>query len=306
MTDLCKHDGLLINVLKEEGQIFPFLDAIFGFLYRRTDFYIVKDNPDGKIGFPVGVAERVVWECFKKWQKLAVDSTAEQNDLKSVMEDDMAGLVIHEEEVVTTDDVGDFSVLPTEPIQEKQDSVEDLTSDTYNGTDCGAYRWSQTSTEVDIKVPVASSVIKSSDVKVDIQACQLMVNVRGEEGNWNTVVDGELAFKHHKDESIWTLLPGKLITIHLEKIGERWWDRLLTTEAKLDLSRLDTTRHITELPPEEQMQVEKVMIQEERKRLGLTSPEHQEKLDMLKKAWNLEGSPFQGTPFDPSVLQPPP
>ncbi|KAG8255705.1 protein localization to pericentriolar material [Homalodisca vitripennis] len=133
-----------------------------------------------------------------------------------------------------------------------------------------------------------------------------MVNVRGEEGNWNTVVDGELAFKHHKAESIWTLLPGKLISIHLEKIGERWWDRLLTTEAKLDLSRLDTTRHITELPPEEQMQVEKVMIQEERKRLGLTSPEHQEKLDMLKKAWNLEGSPFQGTPFDPSVLQPPP
>ncbi|XP_046660839.1 nudC domain-containing protein 3-like [Homalodisca vitripennis] len=121
MTDICKHDGLLINVLKEEGQIFPFLDAIFGFLYRRTDFYIVKDNPDGKIGFPVGVAERVVWECFKKWQKLAVDSTAEQNDLKSVMEDDMAGLVIHEEEVVTTDDVEDFSVLPTEPIQEKQD-----------------------------------------------------------------------------------------------------------------------------------------------------------------------------------------
>uniref|UniRef100_A0A1B6FME9 CS domain-containing protein n=1 Tax=Cuerna arida TaxID=1464854 RepID=A0A1B6FME9_9HEMI len=305
MTDLCKHDGLLINILEEEGQIFPFLDAIFGFLYRRTDFYIVKDNPDAKIGFPVGIAERVVWECFKKWQKLVVNSDAEQHDLKSVFEDGITGPVIREEEVVTTDELEDFSVLPTEHIQEKQNS-EDLTSDTYNGADCGAYRWSQTSTEVDIKVPVASSVTKSSDVKVDIQACQLTVNVKSEEGNWNTVVDGELAFKHHKDESIWTLLPGKLVTIHLEKIGERWWDHLLTTEAKLDLSKLDTTRHITDLPSEEQMQVEKVMVQEERKRLGLASPEHQEKLDMLKKAWNLEGSPFQGTPFDPSVLQPPP
>lgn len=31
---------------------------------------------------------------------------------------------------------------------------EDLSSDTYNGADCGHYRWSQTGFEVDIKVVI--------------------------------------------------------------------------------------------------------------------------------------------------------
>jgi hypothetical protein len=38
------------------------------------------------------------------------------------------------------------------------------------------------------------------------------------------------------------------------------------------------------------------------KRQGLPTTEEQEKLDILKKAWNAEGSPFKGTPFDPSKL----
>uniref|UniRef100_A0A1B6KVN7 CS domain-containing protein n=1 Tax=Graphocephala atropunctata TaxID=36148 RepID=A0A1B6KVN7_9HEMI len=305
MADLYKHDDLLIHILKEEGQIVPFLDAIFGFLHRRTDFYIIQDNPNAKFGFPVGVAERVTRETFRKWQQIAAEVV--QNDSLALMENCMTELVIHEEEVVTSESVEDLpaTVLPTEQHKsEKHQSQEDLTCDIYNGADCGTYRWAQTATEVDIKVPVASSVAKSNNVKVDIQACQLTVKVRSAGDDWDTVVDGQLAFKHHKDESIWTLLPGKQISIHLEKSGERWWDRLLTTETGRDLTSVDATRDVADLPPEDQMQVEKVMVQEERKRLGLESLEHQEKLNLLKKAWNIEGSPFQGTAFDPSVLNP--
>lgn len=70
--------------------------------------------------------------------------------------------------------------------------------------------------------------------------------------------------------------------MHLQKAEEKWWDSLLTTEDKLDMSRLDMSRHVTELPDEDKMQVEKVMLQEERKRLGRPTAGHQVDLSSLK------------------------
>lgn len=35
MNEDYKHDDTFMNILREEGQILPFLDAIFGFLHRR-------------------------------------------------------------------------------------------------------------------------------------------------------------------------------------------------------------------------------------------------------------------------------
>lgn len=35
MNEDYKYDDTFMNILREEGQILPFLDAIFGFLHRR-------------------------------------------------------------------------------------------------------------------------------------------------------------------------------------------------------------------------------------------------------------------------------
>lgn len=54
-----KYDAAFMSVLQDVGQIQPFLEAVFSFLGRRTDFYLaLSDN--GKFGFAPGVAERVV------------------------------------------------------------------------------------------------------------------------------------------------------------------------------------------------------------------------------------------------------
>ena len=42
---------------------------------------------------------------------------------------------------------------------------------------------------------------------------------------------------------------------------------------------------------------------EEQKLHGKPTSEELKQQEILKKAWNLKGSPFKGTPFDPSVLQ---
>lgn len=62
---------------------------------------------------------------------------------------------------------------------------------------------------------MASNVTKSRSVDVDVQASQLRVRMCGSDGQWSTKVDGQLAHKHLKDESIWTLLPGKHINVRM-------------------------------------------------------------------------------------------
>lgn len=44
-----------------------------------------------------------------------------------------------------------------------------------------------------------------------------------------------------------------------------WWDRLLVNEPRLDMSKIDVTKHISELPDEDKMNVEKVLVRDERK-----------------------------------------
>lgn len=46
--------------------------------------------------------------------------------------------------------------------------------------------------------------------------------------------------------------------------------------------------------------MKKIMYEQQRKQMGLPTTEEESQQEMLKKAWNAEGSPFKGQPFDPS------
>lgn len=54
------YDNALMGILQSCGKLPPFLDAIFSFLARRTDFYILMKHEKAKMGFLPGVAESMV------------------------------------------------------------------------------------------------------------------------------------------------------------------------------------------------------------------------------------------------------
>ncbi|XP_051542205.1 nudC domain-containing protein 3-like isoform X1 [Myxocyprinus asiaticus] len=69
MTEL--YDNALLGILQHVGNIQNFLQVYFGFLYRKTDFYRLLSGPHDRMGFPPGVAEKMVFKTFKLFEKLA-------------------------------------------------------------------------------------------------------------------------------------------------------------------------------------------------------------------------------------------
>lgn len=60
MTEM--YDNALLGILQHVGNIQDFLQVYFGFLYRKTDLYRLLSAPNEKMGFPPGVAEKMVFK----------------------------------------------------------------------------------------------------------------------------------------------------------------------------------------------------------------------------------------------------
>lgn len=64
MTEM--YDNALLGILQHVGNIQDFLQIYFGFLYRKTDFYRHLSSPNDRMGFPPGVAEKMVLRVSNK------------------------------------------------------------------------------------------------------------------------------------------------------------------------------------------------------------------------------------------------
>ena len=56
---LAKFDQMFMTMTQESGGLNPFLDCMFSFLQRRTDFYY-EAEPGDNMGFPPGYSEQIV------------------------------------------------------------------------------------------------------------------------------------------------------------------------------------------------------------------------------------------------------
>ncbi|XP_058798845.1 nudC domain-containing protein 3 [Phymastichus coffea] len=311
-----KHDPAFLNILREEKNIINFLDAFFGFLYRCTDFY-VESTPEQKLGFPSGIAEKLVVNTLRKWQniKTATDTQMQfEGPPLAIEEIEVAGNEVIE---ASNESLDSANSVRNENAKSSAEASS-RSSDSYNGASYENYKWSQTVNDLDVVVPIPAGARRSKDVRVELSADGLEVAVlreltdfkaeeeRGlekEDEKWKILVKGRFLFKIKRSESYWCLEPGKHINLHLEKSSERWWDALLDNEPRIELSKLDCSRQLEDMGESEQMKVEELMWNQRRKLLGQPTSEQIRMERILQQAWNAEGSPFKGTEYDPSIVK---
>ncbi|XP_034238224.1 nudC domain-containing protein 3 [Thrips palmi] len=130
---------------------------------------------------------------------------------------------------------------------------------TYNGADRGAYRWSQTHSDLDVQVVVPADAVSCEDLVVLIKADSLLVKYGA-----RVLVDGKLTHAVKDKESFWTLLPRQHVHVQLEKARPRWWSGLLEGEPAADVPARELP--LEELPSEEAMLVERLRWQDLQKR----------------------------------------
>jgi hypothetical protein len=60
-----RFDDVFLQVAGQLGGIEPLLDEFFGFLSRKTDFYVeYEQSQRANMGFPRGVNEKMVFNIF--------------------------------------------------------------------------------------------------------------------------------------------------------------------------------------------------------------------------------------------------
>lgn len=56
-----RFDDVFLGLAQQHGGIQPLLNSFFGFLHRRTDFYVqFPEGTRASMGFPPGAAEKMV------------------------------------------------------------------------------------------------------------------------------------------------------------------------------------------------------------------------------------------------------
>ncbi|KAA3674537.1 uncharacterized protein DEA37_0005533, partial [Paragonimus westermani] len=226
-----KYDSALLGILQHEGKIEKFLDVVFGFLMRRTDFYHIMTPDQKKLGFPPGVSLRMV-------VRVSYSSDTPMNSSKETLETGQADVPpVSTLEVQSTESMKPEILPNTDRDADDTPGVYQADPECYNGAICDSYTWSQSIKDVDINIKVPSVVKTGKDLKVVVDRKRVRVFIKSD-GTEQTYFDRSLCWDVVKDEAVWTLQPKESQKVH----------------------------------------------------------------DMLVKAWDQEGSPFRGTPFDPSKI----
>ncbi|XP_031554366.1 nuclear migration protein nudC-like [Actinia tenebrosa] len=299
-----RFDGMLMAMAQQcEGGIHELLDHFFGFLERKTDFFV---------GAQKGSAEKIVTTKFHEYEKRAVQKKEKEQreaealraaKAKKAAEETQPKIQeVTEEEARKIKEEEDKKkkqekVEESEDKQEKKEEVKNgkdedgeeededskgkLKPNAGNGADLPNYKWTQTLQEVEIKIPLKVDFkLKGRDIAVDIQQKHIKAGLKGHP----PIIDGELPKKIKIEESMWTL-DNKLLTISMEKANQmEWWSQIVTTDPEINTKKVQPENSkLGDLDDDTRGMVEKMMYDQRQKQMGLPTSDEQKKQDVLKK-----------------------
>uniref|UniRef100_A0A9J8AA19 NudC domain-containing protein 3 n=1 Tax=Cyprinus carpio carpio TaxID=630221 RepID=A0A9J8AA19_CYPCA len=316
MTEL--YDNALLGILQHVGNIQNFLQVYFGFLYRKTDFYRLLSGPQDRMGFPPGVAEKMVFKTFKLFENLAEQDR--ERAARLVEGNKAAPPAVQELEVQSEQDaeapveekrsteepaaVPAPSAQSTETHGETQSSTAEpagaaapsnsdsdtakvgqerfqSNADSYNGAVRENYTWSQDYTDVEVRVHVQPNIVKGRQVSVDLQPGRVRVAVN-EGGSQRVLMEGEFTHKINTESSLWSLEPGRCVLLSLSKTGEVWWSAVLKGEVEIDVNQINRERTMATVDEEEHAVLDRLSFDYHQKLQG--KPQSHE---IVSKQWKL-------------------
>ena len=181
----------------------------------------------------------------------------------------------------------------------------------YNGGRCANFWWEQTLGDVTINAPVPSGT-SARDVVCVIGRSHLTLKLKGTS---DALIDADYPCDARNGQEIWERVKtnecywslgesrgAPCVCIYLEKERECWWKSAVHGAEEIDTTKVDSTRDLYTYDDETQGAIRKIMFDQHQKRLGKATSDELKNEDMLRKAWDAEGSPFKGQPFDPSLV----
>jgi hypothetical protein len=242
-------DQVYAQLAAKAGGVLPLLEGMFGFLNRRTDFYVEFDpaqSPKASMGFPKGVAERMVLDAFRKYPPKPYEEGLPAPPAATA--------------------VNSSSYSASHPLAVPPPLLQ-MTADGKqvpigNGGIGPNYYWTQTLRDATVYIDVAEGT-RGKDVKCDLRARELKLTVAKDE----LLVEGTFEDPVRVDESMWTInisSPPQIV-ITLEKTRNTWWKHVFIGHPEVDTSKVDSTAKISEYDETTQSQIRKIMHEQREK-----------------------------------------
>jgi hypothetical protein len=282
-----RYDDMLFMLAQDLGSIDRILFEFFGFLKRRTDFFVLA-NPGDAAGFPPGASEQMIYKTYQHFrEEYNREHPFTPKSRPTPPSQPIPEVVIPKEEPKTQEISSEAS--KQDPPKVKVDS----SISTYNGASTENYKWSQDLSDVTLQFPLPANT-KSKDINVKFDTKHLKVVVKSE-----VIIDSDLPETIHKQNSYWNIDEGSLV-VNLEKSKDCVWKSAFAGHAEIDPKTVDTSRRVDEYDEETQVGIRKVMYEHERKLKGLPSTEEEKAQNALMDMW--KKSEFKDQPFDMSKI----
>lgn len=248
-----QNDLVLSQLAAKAGGVQPLLASVFGFLHRRTDFYVEYDpaeSPKATLGFPKGVPNKIVQEAFLQFPFKQYEDM--QTQAKAAEPVPAAG----------------GGVSPPTRVAAIPQLVagSDKQVPLGNGGIGPNYYWTQTLQDATVYVDVSEGT-RGKDISCEIKAKTFLLAVRGV-----VLIDAEFEDPVRVDESMWTInisssgTQPPQVVVTLDKTRKTWWKHAFLGDPEIDTSKVDSTQKIGEYDDATQASIRKIMFEQQQKR----------------------------------------